>query len=107
MKISDCFICWTPDRPEFPAGFRGKCRLFPAGTAVADMKLFACAAGRFDDRAQDPRREVREAYVLEASFTMTERHGLDRASVNQLLLQVEEYESAVREMLDAQHSEEY
>jgi hypothetical protein len=93
MKISDVTVAWTPDRPEYPPGFRGKLRFLPMGTGEADIALFACKAGRFDARAQDPRRETREAYVMMIALMMTQRDGLDVASVHKLLLQIEEYRS--------------
>jgi hypothetical protein len=95
VKISDCTICWTPVSEEYPSGFRGKVRLFPAGTAPADMAPFACRAGRFDARAQDPRPEVRGAYVLMVALMMTERDGLDVGLVHRWMLEnVDEYAAA-------------
>src|SRR3977135_2104112 len=93
MKISECVIAWTPMDERYPAGMRGKLRVYPASAGEADLAPFACKAGRFDARAQDPRREVREAYVMMIALMATQRDGLDVASVHQLMLQVEEYRS--------------
>jgi hypothetical protein len=109
MKITDCTIAWTPDRPEYPAGMRAKCRIFPGGAPQADLAPFPCQAGRFDARAQDPRPEVREAYVLAIALMMSERDGLDVGLVHRFFLQhIDEYrEACAPELLEAysQHSE--
>jgi hypothetical protein len=95
MKIADCFICWTPVAEKYPSGFRGKIRLFQAGTAHVDMAPFACKAGRFDARAQDPRPEIRQAYVLMIALMMSERDGLNVASVHRFFLEhIDEYAAA-------------
>jgi hypothetical protein len=93
MKISECVIAWTPMDERYPAGMRGKLRLFSATAGQDEMTPFPCRAGRFDARAQDPRREAREAYVMMVALMATQRDGLDVASVHQLLLQIEEYRS--------------
>jgi hypothetical protein len=111
MRISDCTIAWTPIAEKYPAGFRGKVRLFPAGTPEADIAPFACRAGRFDARAQDPRREVRDAYTLMIALMMSKRDGLDVGSVHRFFLEhIDEYrEACAPELLEAhsQRSEEY
>lgn len=108
MKIADCFICWTPNADSYPAGFRGKIRCFSAGTAHADMAPFACHAGRFDARAQDPRPEVRQAYVLMVALMMSERDGLNAGAVHRFMLEhVDEYrEACAPELLDARYQHE-
>jgi hypothetical protein len=95
VKISDCTICWTPNSERYPVGFRAKVRIFSAGTPDPEMAPFACRAGRFDARAQDPRAEVRGAYVLAIALMMTERDGLDVEAVHRFLVDhIEEYRSA-------------
>lgn len=110
MKISEVILAWTPDCPEYPAGFRGKLRLFAAGTPEADLQLFTHRAGRGSPRAHDPRREVREAYAVGIATLMIDRDGLDFRAVHQAMLQVEEYATgSAPELLEtrSQHSEEY
>ena len=103
MKISDATLAWTPDRPEYSAGMRGKCRLFPATAGEADIAPFACKAGRFDARAQDQRSEVREAYVMMVALMMSQRDGLDVGSVHRFFLEhIDEYrEACAPELLEA------
>jgi hypothetical protein len=93
VKIGDVTICWTPDGPQYPAGFRGKVRCFPAGTPEADLELFACRAGRVDTLAHDPSLEKRQAYALKLALFMTQRDGLNLAAVHQLMLAIDEYRS--------------
>jgi hypothetical protein len=91
VKLSDSIIAWTPARGGYPAGFRGKCRLFPGTTCAEDTAPFAHRAGRADPRAHDARLEVRQAYALMLAFAMSERDGLDVAAVHAVMLGVDEY----------------
>jgi hypothetical protein len=93
MRIAECIVCWTPDRPEYQAGMRGKARVFPAHTPRADTAPFACWGGHVHADAHDPRLAVRHAYVLRLAGTMTHQDGLTPESVHQLLGEVEEYRS--------------
>lgn len=77
-KINEVIIAWTPDRDGFPAGFRGKARIFtwPSDEHVA---AFGRSAGRSDERAHDPSLEVRQDLCREIAAEM--RHD----GVNQRL----------------------
>jgi len=99
LSIADVFVCWTPDRDGYPAGFRGKARIFPAGTAEADLAPFAYRAGHCDSVAHDPRLEVRQAHCLRASVCMTQRDGLDVDVVHRLWTGITEYRSALADDL--------
>jgi hypothetical protein len=90
MKLSEVTIAWTPNRETFPAGFRGKVRIFQ-GAAVDEAAPFARRAGRCDSRALDGRIEVRQAYALMIAFAMSERDGLDVLTVHRAMLGIEEY----------------
>src|SRR5438045_2741210 len=99
MKLSDAMICWTPQRPEYASGMRGKARIFPVTAGVDEMAPFPCRAGRTDRRAHDPRLEVRQTYALMLAFVMHERDGLDLNVVRQLMLSIDEYASGCAEEL--------
>lgn len=106
MKIGEVVICWTPNTSEFPAGFRGKARIFtPTMTTQEAIAPFARRAGKIDPRAHDSREEVRQAYALMIAIAMSERDGLDLARVHQLMLSIDEYASGCAEELpQASHS---
>jgi hypothetical protein len=59
MKISDVWICWTPNLPTYASGMRGKARIFPSTAGSDDIRPFPCRAGRCEARSHDPRLEVR------------------------------------------------
>jgi len=103
MKMSDAMICWTPNRPEYASGMRGKARIFAAVAAgVDEMTPFPRRAGRTDARAHDPRPEVRQTYALMLAFVMSERDGLDPATVHQTMLAIDEYrDGCAQELLQA------
>jgi hypothetical protein len=85
IKINEVCIAWTPDRDGFPAGFRGKARLFSAqGADPGDEHIaaFAFKSGRSDERAHDPRLEVRQDLCREIALQMK------RDGVNQRLFMV-------------------
>jgi hypothetical protein len=108
MKISDVIVAFTPNRPEYPSGFRGKMRIFPAGTAEADLAPFAERGGRPNPRAHDSRREVREAYAVGLGNLMMCRDGLDPQTVHEALLVIDEYRSGhAFEAEHPEHSEEH
>jgi hypothetical protein len=100
VRISDATICWTPNCERYPAGFRGKARIFPSSARPDEITPFARRGGHADPRAHDPRLEVRQAYALMIAMAMSERDGLDLASVHQLMLSIEEYASGCAEELD-------
>ncbi|MGB9331493.1 MAG: hypothetical protein WCB10_12060 [Steroidobacteraceae bacterium] len=107
MRIGDVTLCWSANREEVPAGFRGKLRIFPAGTAEADLAPFAHRGGRTDPRAHDPRRENREAYVVALATMLVDRDGLDFRTVHQAMLAVEEYATGCApELLEVRYPHE-
>jgi hypothetical protein len=107
MKISDAVIVWTPNCEQYPTGFRGKAIIFPASARPDEITPFARRAGRADPRAHDPRLEVRQAYALMIAMVMSERDGLDLASVHQLMLTIEEYASGCAEDLPSDPTKEF
>jgi hypothetical protein len=93
MKLNECTICWTPNRAEFPSGMRGKVRLFATTAGASEMAVFPCRVRHTEARANDPRREIREAYALGIAFILYERDRLDVSYVHQTMLAIEEYRS--------------
>lgn len=93
MKISEALIVWTPRSQLHPSGFRGKARIFPAGTQEEHVKPFARRAGSCDARAHDARLEVRQNYALTIANVLVLRDGLDAATVHKLMIDIEEYAS--------------
>jgi hypothetical protein len=102
VKLSEVVICWTPDRPEYQAGMRGKARIFSATAGRDDVGPFPCRAGHVDPRAHEPRLELREAYVMGIANVMSQRDGLEVSLVHRLLLRIDEYRSGCApELLNA------
>jgi hypothetical protein len=102
MRIADALIVWTPNRELYSPGFRGKVRIFPAGTQEEHVRPFALRAGSCDARAHDSRLEVRQAYALAIANVMVLRDRLDAAAVHNLMLELEEYISGTAEELVAE-----
>jgi hypothetical protein len=118
MKISHATIVWTPNRPGFPIGFRGKARIFAThGADHGDEHIaaFARSAGRSDERSHGP-LEVRQDLCREIALEMKrdgvnqrliaspyggavgagnlgEEFGPDTDAVHHLMLGVDEYAS--------------
>jgi hypothetical protein len=108
MKINECFVCWTPNGPQWPEGMRGKVRLFPASAGEADLAAFPFKHGKCHPWAHDPRRETREVYALGVAILLIDRDNLDLATVHQLMLQIDEYQTGCApELLEprSQHEE--
>lgn len=99
MKLADCIIVWTPDRPEYATGMRGKARLFPAHTPPEHVAPFPCRAGQVHPWAHDQRLAVRHDYLLSVYATMVFRDGLPKQLVRELLCGVEEFHSLMADRL--------
>jgi hypothetical protein len=95
--LRESLICWTPKRELYAPGFRGKIRIFPAGTPEEHWRPFAHRAGSCDARAHDARLEVRQTYALTIANVLVLRDGLDAAAVHKVMLEVEEYVSGTME----------
>jgi hypothetical protein len=107
MRIGDAMICWTPNRPEYPSGMRGKARIFESTAGADEMTPFPCRAGRTDPRAHDPRLEARQTWSLQIAFVMHERDGLSVATVHKLMLGIDEYASGCAEDLPNDPTKEF
>jgi hypothetical protein len=99
VKISEATVCWTPNRPEYPSGMRGKARIFATTAGTDEMTPFVRRAGRSDPRAHDPSLERRQTYALMIAFVMHQRDDLDIAAVHKLMLSIDEYASGSTEDL--------